>query len=94
MRVKAAPVAMAAAGLTPEMTGGGGLIGNENGPEGTPPETTTTVAFPAPPILLAGTEVVTCVALTTLVGSAVLFHCTADPARKPAPVIVSVKAGP
>jgi hypothetical protein len=54
--------------------------------------TTVTVAVPAAEIRSAGTKATSCVALTKLVDSAVPFHVTWAPERKPVPFTVSVNA--
>jgi hypothetical protein len=56
--------------------------------------TTVRVAVPAEAIRLAGTVAVTCVVLRKVVDSADPFHCTVEPLTYPAPLTVSVNAGP
>jgi hypothetical protein len=92
--VKSAVVAVVDAGLRAVAVGVGLLIGRVSEFDKTPPEVTTMVAEPAVAIRLAVTEAVSCVALTTLVVSAVPFHWIAAPARNPVPVTVSVKVAP
>jgi hypothetical protein len=61
----------------------------------TPPGfTTVTVDAPAEAICAAGTDAVTCVALTYVVVKDVPFHWTVEPDTKPEPFTVSVKAAP
>jgi hypothetical protein len=55
---------------------------------------TVTAALPELAIRLAGTAAVSCVLLTTVVESAVPFHCTVDVLKKFVPLTVRVKAGP
>lgn len=50
--------------------------------------------MPGIAIRLAGTAAVSTVAPTNVVDSVVLFQCTTEPDVKPAPVTVSVNAGP
>jgi hypothetical protein len=93
--VNAAPPTVAEAGLSVVTTGAGGLIVNALCPETMPPElATVTPALPALAIKLAGTAAVSCVPLTTVVVSAVPFHCTVEELKKSVPLTVSVKAGP
>ena len=58
VRVNAALVAGADAGLRLAITGGGGTMGNEKTAEVAPPAVTDIMTLPAPPIRLAGTDAV------------------------------------
>ena len=91
--VKEGPPAVAAFGLSEVITGPP-LIVKVAPPEVTPLSTTVTVAVPGAAMRLAGTWAVNCVAPTKLVVSAVPFHWTTAPERKPVPLTVRVKAGP
>jgi hypothetical protein len=59
-----------------------------------PEVVTVTFAEPEVAIRLAGTAAVSCVALTYVVVSAVLPHCTVEPETKFVPLTVSVNAAP
>src|SRR5262245_36312247 len=56
--------------------------------------TTRTLAVPALAMSAAAMLAVRLVLLTNVVGRALLFHCTVEPATKLAPSTVSVNAGP
>jgi hypothetical protein len=93
--VKAAPPTVADVGLSVVITGAGGLIVNGLCVETVPPVfATVTLALPALAIKLAGTAAVSCVPFTTVVVSAVPFHCAVEELKKSVPLTVSVKAGP
>jgi hypothetical protein len=93
--VNAAPPTVAEVGLSVVSTGPGGLIVNGLCVETRLPEfATVTLALPALAIKLAGTAAVSCVALTTVVVSAVPFHCTVEELKKSVPLTVRVKAAP
>jgi hypothetical protein len=94
VKVKAAPPAVAEAGLKLVIAGGGGLMVNVAPAEVPPPVVTVTLAVPAVAIRLAGTEAVSFAALTKVVVSAVVPHFAAAPAAKFVPLIVKVKAAP
>ena len=99
VRVKAEPPACVVDGLRL-------LIAVEAGPElalvivkvelleTLPPTLAVTAADPCEAIRLAETEAVNWLALTKVVGKDTPFHSTAEPAVKPAPLTVRVKAGP
>ena len=55
---------------------------------------TVTLAVPVDAIRLAGTAAVSLFALTNVVASAVVPHCTVAPETKFVPLIVRVKAAP
>ena len=93
--VKAGPVATATVGVRLVMTGPAAVTGNAEALDGVPPGfTTVMLALPGVRIRLAVTAAVSCVALTSVVGSAVPFQSTVAPERNPVPLTVSVKAGP
>jgi hypothetical protein len=93
--VKAGPVATAEVGVRPVMTGPAAVMGNADALDDVPPGfTTVMLTLPCVAIRLAVTAAVSCVALTSVVGSAVPFQSTVAPERKPVPLTVSVKAGP
>jgi len=58
VKVNAAPVATAEAGLKLVITGGGGLTVNEKAAVEITPDVTTMLTVPAPPIWVAGTDAV------------------------------------
>ena len=60
----------------------------------TPPEDTAIVAVPEVAIRLAGTEAVSCVALTNVVVSGVPFQSTTAVEANPLPFTVNVNPGP
>lgn len=62
--------------------------------EVTPPDRTVTETALGLAIRFAGTEAVSCVALTIVVASAVPFHWTTAPDANPVPFTVRVKAAP
>ncbi len=93
--VNAAPPAITEVGLKLVMVGVGALTGNDAAVEGLPPVLTAVMlALPALAIRLAATAAVNCVELTNVVVSAVPFHCTVAPERKPVPFTVNVNAAP
>jgi hypothetical protein len=98
--VKADAPAVALDGLSEVMTGPAlTVIGNPVAAEVYPPEIAKTENDPALAIRLAGTEAVTCVALTYVVASVVellgvVYQSTEAPDENPVPFTVSVNAGP
>jgi len=93
--VKAFPPAAAVEGLRVATAGTGWLIGKLTTFDGPAPGlTAVTFALPAVVILPAGTEAMSCVALTTVVERAEPFNCTTAPERKPVPFTVNVKVAP
>lgn len=91
VRVKAGPPAVALLGLRDVRLG---VTVKFTGFEVTPPEITVMLATPAIAIRFAGTLAVTWPVFTTVVVSAVAFHCTTESEAKPLPFTVSVNAGP
>src|ERR1700756_1030463 len=59
-----------------------------------PGATTVTCTESAVAIRFAGTEAVSCAALTNVVDTGVPFHCTAAPLTNPRQFTVKVNAGP
>jgi hypothetical protein len=79
-------------GLTDTATG---TIGNATALDGTVPGFATVMfAVPVAAISALGTDAVSCVVLTKLVASAVVFKRTTEPEKKPVPATVRVRAGP
>ena len=92
VNVNAALVATIEAGIRLVMTGGCGVTGKVTVLEVTAPMLTQTVILPAPSIWLAGTDAVSCVALTSFVVSGDAFHSTIAPELNPEPLTVSMNA--
>jgi hypothetical protein len=93
--VNAGPPAGVVAGLRLVIVGVGMVIEKLVDVDVLPPEfATVTLALPPLAIRLAATVAVTCVLLTNVVASAVPFHCTVAPDRKPVPLTVRVKPDP
>src|SRR5665213_28772 len=83
---KVAPVTVAELGLSVEIVGAGGLMVKTTALEAAASGfVTVTLALPAAAIRLAGTDAVSCAALTKVVVSAEPFHCTVEPETKPVP---------
>jgi len=76
------------------MVGGGRLMVNVAPADVPPVVVTVTLAVPAVAIRLAGTAAVSLVALTNVVVSVVVPHCTVAPETKFVPLTVRVKAAP
>ncbi len=93
--VNPAPPAVAEVGLRLVIAGVGALMGNATAVDGVPDKLTAVMlALPALAIKLAGTAAVNCAELTNVVVSAVPFHCTVAPERKPVPLTVNVNPAP
>ena len=90
--VSAALLATAATGVMLVTTGGCAVTGSKTVFVVTATLKTTIETLPAPVIALAGTDAVSCVALTNFVVSGELFHTTVAPEVKPVPLTVRVKA--
>src|SRR5947209_1284344 len=73
---------------------GGGVTVNVWALDEAPPEFATTLKVPALPMSVAGTEAVTCVALTKMVSRGVPSHWSCVACTKPLPVAVRVKDSP
>jgi hypothetical protein len=91
--VNAAAPAVAVFGLRDVMTGPAVMV-KVAPADVTPFSTTVTVAVPAEAMRFAGTWAVNWLEFTKVVVSAVLFHWTIAPERKPVPFTVRMKAGP
>ena len=91
--VKAAAPAVAVFGLRDVMTGPAAMV-NVAPADVTPFSTTVTVTVPGEAMRFAGTWAVNWLEFTKVVVSAVLFHWTIAPERKPVPFTVRTKAGP
>jgi hypothetical protein len=94
VRVKAAPPAAAELGLRLVMVGITELMVNLAAADVPPVVVTVMLAVPAVAIRPAGTAAVTWLALTNVVVSTVVPHCTFAPETKFVPLIVRVKAAP
>jgi hypothetical protein len=91
--VNVGPPAVVVFGLTELVTGPAAIV-KVVPLEVVPPEVTVTVAVPPVLIRPAGTEAVSCVALTNVVERGEPFHCTTAPDANPVPLTVSVNVGP
>jgi hypothetical protein len=88
------PAVVPLAGLRPVIAGAAALIVNV-APDDVPPElVTVTVAVPGVAIRPGGTSALSCVALTKLLASEVVPHCTVVPESKFAPLMVRVNSAP
>jgi hypothetical protein len=93
--VNAGPPAGVETGLRLVIVGVGMVMEKLVAVEVLPPEfATVTLALPPLAISAAVTVAVTCVLPTNVVDSAVPFHCTVAPERKPVPLTVSVNWDP
>jgi hypothetical protein len=90
--VKAGPPAVAEFGLK-DVIAGGALIKNGVPEDVMPNDRTVMAALPGLATRAAGTDAVSCVALTTVVKRGVTFHSTTARGANPLPLMVSVKAG-
>jgi hypothetical protein len=92
--VKAAPPAMAMAGLKLAIVGGCGMVVKTAPEEMAPSVLMVTLDWPALAIRLAGTMAVSCVEVTYVVASVLVPHKALEPEVKFEPLMVSVKAVP